>query len=376
MKPLRPALLASLLCVGLAACGSDSAPEPVPDVGDTQDVQAPDTTAMEDAADPLEDTSEPAKDAPAPLDFVVPPPETTVPAGKTRITLNDGTEVEGELVATYDHSIWWEAEDLVTYAIFDPTAFAEWPEDRSLQFVSSADVQQLEHGPALDGDSAFTQFVRIRGFVLERVPLEGVAHILTGQDSYHLEENGRGDFAWDLTLTDDDGNRYFAPGNDNTDYLVWDAPVYLATPGVVVELIRDAPDNAPGSYPKAAEENMIGIGVGGHYYHYYLHFREGTIPSKDDGTCEPVRPGVTCIQVGKLLPAGTYLGRVGNSGTSLEPHLHLTMLYYDHNGTPQRSWSVPTEWVDVYSATAATGPASQVGYLTPQTGSWVSSSPF
>ena len=49
-----------------------------------------------------------------------------------RLTLRDGGVVEGERIATYDHSIWWwEPADALTHAVFDPAGLAEWPEDHS-----------------------------------------------------------------------------------------------------------------------------------------------------------------------------------------------------------------------------------------------------
>ena len=46
------------------------------------------------------------------------------------------------------------------------------------------------------------------------------------------------------------------------------------------------------------------------------------------------------ISVGQNLQAGTYLGRVGNSGTTYTPHIHLVFAFRD-NG---KYWSIPIEW--------------------------------
>ena len=76
-----------------------------------------------------------------------------------------------------------------------------------------------------------------------------------------LEEDGFGDFAWDLTYTDPAGGTqvYKGTGLANTDYFIWDAEVLLPTGGTVVEVERGAPDNTPGSYPPTATNNLVGV---------------------------------------------------------------------------------------------------------------------
>jgi len=84
---------------------------------------------------------------------------------------------------------------------------------------------------------------------------------------------------------------------------------------------------------------------------------------------------VPCVTVGDTLPAGTYLGRVGNSGTSLKPHLHMTFLWYDADAQSPRSWSVPAEFSGIFSTDSAE-PAELHEYVVPESGTWVSNSPF
>ena len=49
------------------------------------------------------------------------------------------------------------------------------------------------------------------------------------------------------------------------------------------------------------------------------------------------------IKVGDILPARTFIGKTGNSGTSYTPHIHLVYGFYDQN---DRFWSTPIEWVN------------------------------
>jgi len=74
-----------------------------------------------------------------------------------------------------------------------------------------------------------------------------------------------------------------------------------------------------------------------------------------------------------VIDAGVELGRIGNSGTSLEPHLHLALLHWDR--ARARFWSVPVDFLDVHAATGATGSSPHARYA-PLGGAWISAEPF
>jgi len=275
------------------------------------------------------------------------------------LSLVDGTVLRGSLVASYDQRIWWASAEVETLALFDPAGWASWPEDRSLRFVHSTDIARST--PVhLDGAATWEETLRGLSLGVGSMPLEGPALVIRGQDGYHLEEDGYGDFAWDLVRTDSLGRRFSGTGAQNEDYLVWGQEVRLPSAGVVVEVVRDAPDNRPGAYPEGAVNNMVGVWLGGQVYLYLLHFQQGSIPSG-------IAPGVG-------LEAGTVLGRVGNSGVSLEPHLHMTALYYDVapvGSGEVRTWSVPIEWRGLWIAGAADEAGSWTEWAVPETGVWI-----
>lgn len=247
-----------------------------------------------------------------------------------RVTLRSGDVHEGELIHRYDRRIWWQPEDDETWAIFDARRFDVYPEDRSLTFVRASEIADVERAPA---GERYRDFLRQRHITLDRPPLDGEAFVITGHASYHLEENGYGDFAWDFVRTSSGGQRFADLGTENDDYFIWDDPVVLPTSGVVVEIEESAPDHAPGSYPLGAVNNLVGVHVGGHYSVYLLHLREGSVPD--------------AISIGAPLSEGAPVGRAGNSGVSLEPHLHVTLLFYDVTQPVPRSFSVPVEFRDV-----------------------------
>lgn len=299
------------------------------------------------------DTAPPRTEPPAPVE------SDSARSPWVRATLRDGHTLVGERIASYDHRSWWtDPSAEVTLALFDGRRFVPYPGDRSIALISFADIAKMASiSPAAP---SYRDQLRAAGIVIARPPLAGTALVANGNESYHLDENGYGNYAWDLVRAGADGAHFVGDGADNSDYLVWDNAVTLPSAGYVVEVVRDRPDNRPGDFATDRPSNLIGVHLGGAFSLYLLHFRQGSIPD--------------WIQPGVVLPAGTYVGRVGNSGASLEPHLHLTMLWYD--AISRRSWSVPSEWQGIYSASVAQGPAAHEEYTVPRTGSWISAAPF
>ncbi len=289
------------------------------------------------------------------------PPVDAGAADWTRLRLLDGDTLEGELIATYDHSIWWwTPSDQRTFAVFDPRGLAPWPDDRSTRFISSRDLLSATPIARPPGVATHRSAMRERGVLLERAPFDGVVYVITGAERYHKEESGYGDFAWDLTRHDDSGRQNRGSGLANEDYYIWDEPVQLPTGGIVVEVADDAPDLPPGPPDRAATNNFVGVQIYGGFYIYLLHLRQGSVPPE--------------VVVGARLETGAIVGRVGNSGVSAEPHLHVAVLAYDASTDPPRTWSVPAEWRDVWLSRGRR--ASPMDYAVPVGGDYVSSTAF
>jgi hypothetical protein len=281
-----------------------------------------------------------------------------------RLTLTGGDEVTGEVVATYDHSRWWSQPTAErTWAIFDASAYAAWPDDRSFRFVKASSIEHAQLDTVVG--APYRERIRELGMLLERSPLDGVSWVITGHDSYHLEENGGGDFAWDLVRTDDNRRTFDGYGGDNADFYVWGSSVYLPAGGTVVAARDDLPDNTPGTSAALSFElpcgsnNCVGLHLGGNFYLYLLHLRQGSIP---DG-----------VALDMALPAGTLVGEVGNSGVSLEPHLHLSLLWYDED--VGHSWSVPAEYAALWHS-RDNSDAQRTEHYDPATGDYVSDEAF
>ncbi len=121
-------------------------------------------------------------------------------------------------------------------------------------------------------------------------------------------------WAYDLAIVD--GTLTSSPGTDGRrkeDFLAWDRPVRAPEGGRIVLAHADEADHEP-SEPRAGlsrgtRSNQVVIGFADGLRLYFEHLREGSVP----------------VTKGDNVAAGTLVGRVGNSGASGAPHIHLAL---------------------------------------------------
>lgn len=355
----RACFVSSLLVVSaLAACANDT-PTSQADAGPLLDVPSADAAGDVTTADT-------AADLDVRLDADIPDIYLGPPSVGDHVTVTiDGGLVRGELVATYDHTIWWVPQDALTWAIFDPSRFHPYPADSSLVFIRQADILDVTAEPLPTTVTPYRELLRDRGIVFPRLPLEGPVYCITGNEAIHLEENGWGNFSWDFVLTNAQGNYWRTNGATNEDYLVWDAEVFLPLGGTLVAIENDQPDKVPKVVlpPEELDDpaNAVSVRVDGLFAYSLLHLRQGTVPAE--------------LKVGDVVPAGTCVGRVGNSGVSAVPHLHMNMYWWDQ--VANRGWSVPAEFAGLHVRQLGdTEPAVQYPFVVPATGMLLSDQPF
>ncbi len=132
-----------------------------------------------------------------------------------------------------------------------------------------------------------------------------------------------------------------ADASKNSSYLIYGAAIRAMKAGTVVGCWRNAPQNKPGSVLDGVKDGTIS--GGGNYVlvehdngvlALYAHAQPGSVPSSICPHNDTYRTSSSDFNVtgGVRIAKGQYLGKVGNSGRSSGPHLHVHMEKSD--GTP------------------------------------------
>ena len=149
------------------------------------------------------------------------------------------------------------------------------------------------------------------GAVTIHAPFEGEWHVPSaGRSSlvtHHWTPLADQHYAVDFVI-ETDGRTYSGDRNDLTSYYCWDQPMLAPADGTVVAAEVGHPDQRIG---ETASDNYAGnvvvIEFGPDLYVQLAHLRAGSV----------------AVEVGDSVQAGDIVGHCGNSGHSLEPHLHV-----------------------------------------------------
>jgi murein DD-endopeptidase MepM/ murein hydrolase activator NlpD len=144
-----------------------------------------------------------------------------------------------------------------------------------------------------------------------RLPLQGPITVGWGGDrlsnNYHVSyPNQR--WAYDLLVTHD-GKTHSGDGTRYEDYYCYGLPVLSPADGEVVAVLdgmRDTPLESPGVVLPPGG-NQIVIKVAPRQYLFLCHLQRGTISVRENDK----------------VTQGQELARIGNSGNTSEPHLHI-----------------------------------------------------
>jgi hypothetical protein len=100
-------------------------------------------------------------------------------------------------------------------------------------------------------------------------------------------------------------------------YVAYGQPVLAVADATVTEVLDELDDQVPGSLPDPAtitvqnvDGNHVILDIGGGLYVFYAHLRKGSVR---------VKPG-------DRVRLGQELGRLGNTGNTSAPHLHLHVM--------------------------------------------------
>ena len=162
-----------------------------------------------------------------------------------------------------------------------------------------------------------------------RLPFRGTWTVTQGHNGAHTHK-GPWRHAFDFEILGADGNAWEGEGREPRDFRCYNLPVLAAGTGTV-ESVRDGvPDNAIGGM-NARENwgNTVVIAHGSDLYSVYSH----------------LKPGSIAVKAGDPIRAGAELGRCGNSGRSLVPHLH----FHVQRGPSLGSETLAADFGDVVS---------------------------
>jgi murein DD-endopeptidase MepM/ murein hydrolase activator NlpD len=143
-----------------------------------------------------------------------------------------------------------------------------------------------------------------------RLPLDGPVTVAWGGPTaavnYHVGIPAER-WGYDLLVTQH-GVSHRGPGTELRDFYAFDRPVRSPAAGRVIQVRDVDPDVPPGRANRSrGAGNHIVVEVAPSEYLFIAHLKAGTIS----------------VSSGQQVRRGDVVGRVGNSGNSSEPHVHL-----------------------------------------------------
>ena len=150
------------------------------------------------------------------------------------------------------------------------------------------------------------------------IPVKGKWKISQGVDGEHTHKD---DWKWalDLQKLAYDGNIFVEQGNELQDYPTYNASVYAPIAGTVVAIESNVEDNEIGQINTVQNwGNYVLIYVAYGIYVKLAHLAKESI----------------CVALNQQVKLGDLLGKVGNSGRSAYPHLHIQIQSLPIVGAP------------------------------------------
>jgi len=145
-------------------------------------------------------------------------------------------------------------------------------------------------------------------------------------------------FAIDTAQVDARGRTSDPPGSPHKeDYFAWEEDILSVGDGTVVAVASDQPDHEIGDAADPTEHpagNYVVVQHAEHLFSVYAHMRRGS----------------AVVSVGDAVERSQAIGRVGNSGNTSEPHLHVhfadawdqaadpILAFYGSQGVPAVFW--------------------------------------
>ncbi|MCX7835986.1 MAG: urea transporter [bacterium] len=161
-------------------------------------------------------------------------------------------------------------------------------------------------------------------FTVLSFPHFGKWTVTQGNDTFPTH-TGVGKYSWDFMLLDDQERSAAYPGLALSDYYGYGMPVLAPANGTVVAVENSIPDNPPQTVnTENPYGNFISIYHAPNEYSILAHLKQNSVK----------------VVVGQPVYIGQEIAKVGNSGRSPEPHLHIAL---------QSNWyplaqTIPAKW--------------------------------
>ena len=170
-------------------------------------------------------------------------------------------------------------------------------------------VTFLPGTPEENLDFAVTQVKRFGSYggVRFSFPFYGEWTVSQGVHGAHTHK-GPWSYAWDFLVHDETGQSFRHTGQQLTDYYAYQLPVLAPADGTVVEVVNWVEDNALGFInTKENWGNKVVLRHASQTYSVLAHLSPKSIR----------------VRVGDMVRRGDCIGLCGNSGRSVEPHVHF-----------------------------------------------------
>ena len=208
-----------------------------------------------------------------------------------------------------------EIHDLEEVSIQNETAYFQARTGRGLSMLTIT----LDAAGTISGyefkDPVPTLPVPAQNSVPLSLPFRGEWLVVWGgpdpADNYHMTQGEFARFAVDFALLDGEGKHFKGDGLVNEDFFGFGRDILAAAPGRVVVAVDGSPDNLPGfPDPTTAIGNSVVIEHAENEYSVYAHLKQGSVK----------------VKAGDRVVAGQVIAGCGNSGRSIEPHLHFGLV--------------------------------------------------
>lgn len=227
------------------------------------------------------------------------------------VRLKTGQILTGEYIETYEDRWFYQPplskEDfyVLLFELKNQKPYFHFFQLKQVKSVGLASITHL----------SLKRYLEQRGLILNHEIVEQ-AHVLTGHEGHHKFEMMFGNFAWDLGRVDARGSQFQHQGDHLEDYYIYGAQVQSPFDATVAAIQSHFPDNLADptfqSQISDLKPNYVLLLLEYPFYFSIVHFAQDSLT----------------VKAGDKVKKGDILGRVGNSGVSFIPHLHITLFLH------------------------------------------------